>query len=234
MAHKRDITTGNILASAAGGIASTFVLASFGATGSLIGAGLGPVVFLIVKEFTRGPTDSVATRRVASASLTTTAGIPTGEPAVKRTPFQLVRRRPRPRVIAITAVLATLLTVAAVTLPELILGSSLVSDRRTTILSPASHTPSAPEKTPAATPPAADTEDAAPAGAGTTTQEAPPAEITPPATTTPGTTTTAPADPNATQTGPQPADQQAPPTQQPAESAPPAAQPPAATPPPAQ
>jgi len=228
MAHKRDITAGNILASAAAGVASTFTLASFGATGSMIGAALGPVIFLIVKEFTRGPADSAAKRRVPAPPLATGRPDPGIPPPVRRTPFTLLRRN-RGRAIAVTGVLATVLTVGAITLPELLLGGSIVSDRRTTILSPASS--SGASTTPADAEPA-DVPATEPAGGGETTEPAqenvtPADPGTTQTTTEPPPATTAPAAPPAVDPSATP---QAPPTDPapaPDPSAPSSAAPPA-------
>lgn len=137
MPHTRDITTGNILASAAAGIVTTLVLASFGATGGMLGAALGPVIFLIVKELTRGPADSVTRRRFVSTAASD-AGIPCAQSRTEPAPVTPLRGRRRETTLLATALLAAVLAIGALTLPEIRPVSSPVSERQTTIITASS------------------------------------------------------------------------------------------------
>ena len=129
VAKTRDITVASIVPSALGGVAAALVLSYFGAAGSLVGAALGPVVFLVVKEFSRGPTEAAIERAVRVPPRTADAR--TGRSAVRAS-----GGRPRPggglRLLVATAVLATVIAVSVITIPELITGSSLTTDRQTT------------------------------------------------------------------------------------------------------
>lgn len=224
--RKHEITVTNVASSAAGGAASAVALSYFGATGSLIGAAVGPVVFLIAKELVKRPSEHAASRlprpQVRSAT-------PSDEPVpVHGVDAPAGRRRlRRPHVVALgaTAVLATLLVIAAFTLPEVLAGRSLVSDRDRTFFT---RTPAAAthERQPATTRPQGGRP--VPAGGHTAPTTTAPVGPEPTATTPqvpkPAPVTTAPA-------APTPAPAPAPAPQ--AQPAPPAATTPAAPVPPA-
>ncbi len=179
VAKTRDITVGSIVPSALGGVAAALVLSYFGAAGSLVGAALGPVVFLVVKELSRGPTEAAIERAVRVPPRTADARArrdrrPSGSDG-----------RPRPRGglrwLVATAVLATAIAVSVITIPELITGSSLTTDRQTTFFDRGSGGASEPS-TPAAGTTTAPGETTAPASteATTTTEPAPEATTTTP------------------------------------------------------
>ena len=90
MKKPSEITFGNIASSACGGIAAGMVLSFAGAAGTIIGAALGPVVFMLAKELARRPAEGAAaltarsTRRGASGMTATDAA--SGESAEPRPP----------------------------------------------------------------------------------------------------------------------------------------------------
>lgn len=97
--------------------AATVTVSRFGLAGTVLGAALAPVVVAVVRELGRRPVERVVR-------------VPTGTRAI-------VRRGPRvrPRVVAITAGVAFLAVVAFFTVPDLIRGSSVVSERPSTFFS---------------------------------------------------------------------------------------------------
>lgn len=204
MSYRRDITVGNIVPSALGGVASALALSYFGVAGSVIGAALGPVVFLLVKELTRGPTEEVVARSAGRRGAPATEGEGGAPPPATRV---VVRRR---RDLALGALLATaavsaLLAIALITIPELIRGESLVGSGRTTlfdsggggsggagggeeVLTETVTAPSTEEEPGTTTAPATETTTTAPAE----TVPEPPEDPLTTTTTTPPTTTPAP------------------------------------------
>lgn len=150
MPHRPDLTAGNLLPAALGGVAAALLVSSFGIAGSLVGAALAPVAYLMVKEITRGPTERVVARRGPPRR-----GAPEGEfpDRVSRDPGPSVRRayrgnRRRWPYIAVPAALAFVIAVGVVTVPELIAGSSLTGERRTTFFGDAPVALSEPESSP--------------------------------------------------------------------------------------
>lgn len=100
-----------------GSVVATVMVSRFGLAGSLAGAALAPVVIAIVRELGRRPVERVVR-------------LPSGARAI-------VERRPRvrPRTVAVTAVVAFAVAVAAFTIPDMIAGTSVVSDRPSTFFS---------------------------------------------------------------------------------------------------
>lgn len=171
-------------------VVATVLVSRFGLAGTLAGAALAPVVIAVVRELGRRPVERVV--RLPSGART----------VVRRAP------RVRPRAVALTAGLAFAAAVTAITVPDVIAGTSVVSDRPTTFFSPgggsgegaATTTPSSTGGEPAVTAPTtapqptptAPAPDTAPAPATVTApQPAPPppaaapAPVAPPATTAP-------------------------------------------------
>lgn len=100
-----------------GSVVATALVSGFGLAGTLMGAALAPVVVSLVGEIGRRPVERVVR-------------LPSGARA-------LVERRPhvRPRVVAATAAAGFVIAVAFFTLPDLIAGESVVSERPTTFFS---------------------------------------------------------------------------------------------------
>jgi hypothetical protein len=153
-------------------VVATVIVSRFGLAGTLAGAALAPVVIAVVRELGRTPVERVVR-------------LPSGARAV-------VERRPRvrPRTVALTAGIAFAAAVAVFTVPDLIAGTSVVSDRPSTFFSPGDRRPDGGGVT------------TAPTGTGDAPVTAPPADApeTAPA------PTTAPADPPPTETAPAPAE----------------------------
>ncbi|WP_217923373.1 hypothetical protein [Miltoncostaea oceani] len=163
-----------------GSVVATVMVSRFGLAGTVAGAALAPVVIAIVRELGRKPVERVVR-------------LPTGARAV-------VRRRPdvRPRTVAVTAALAFAAAVAVFTVPDMLAGSSVVSERPSTFFSGGTGGGDGGGGGGTTTTPA--TTDGDP----TVTAPADPAVTAPgPETTAP--VTTAPADPPATTTAPAPA-----------------------------
>jgi hypothetical protein len=131
--QRPDLTAGNLLPAALGGVAAALLVSSFGIAGSLVGAALAPVAYLIIKEITRGPTE-----RVVAKGRSQRRGPHAWEPTDDETrstsasPSRRVYRRRRWPYVAAPAALAFVIAVGVVTVPELIGGSSLTGERRTT------------------------------------------------------------------------------------------------------
>jgi hypothetical protein len=158
-----------------GSVAATVLVSRFGIAGTLTGAALAPVVVAVVREMGRRPVERVAR-------------LPSGARA-------LTRRRPGIRwpLVGTTAAVAFAVAVAAFTVPDLIAGESVVSERPTTFFSPGdggdgSGAPAGDTGREARTTPEAGTTGTAPTAPTTPTATAPvPAP--------PGATTTVPAPP---------------------------------------
>jgi hypothetical protein len=224
---------------AAGSAAATLVTSRFGLAGTVLGAAVTPVVVLAVKESIRRPTRRLAdagTRAVSrrgEARARTPAGGDAPRPPRPRRRRPPRWRRPLWRRVLVTAAAAFAVVVALFTLPDLIVGKSVVTDRRTTFFddstvtrahrtrAPATGTSTGPATTetttvtapvttapPATTAPAETTAPTAPASsAPVPTATAPPATApAPPAETAPtAPLATAPAPPAATEPVPPPA-----------------------------
>ena len=130
MKKPSEITFGNIASSACGGIAAGMVLSFAGAAGTIIGAALGPVVFMLAKELARRPAEGAAaltarsTRRGASGMTATDAA--SGESAEPRPPRPASRRQRGARVVVVTAALAAAAALAVFAMPELVADRPLV------------------------------------------------------------------------------------------------------------
>jgi hypothetical protein len=174
-------------------VVATVTVSRFGLAGTLAGAALAPVVIAVVRELGRSPVERVV--RLPSGART----------VVERGP------RVRPRTVALTAGLAFAGAVAFFTVPDMIAGTSVVSDRPSTFFSPgdgtpgsdggATTTPTGTGDAPVTAPPADDPATApepvttAPAPATTTPAEPPPAATAPAPTPPPPATPAAPAQP---------------------------------------
>ncbi len=167
-------------------VVATVTVSRFGLAGTLAGAALAPVVIAVVRELGRTPVERVVR-------------LPSGARAV-------VERRPRvrPRTVALTAGIAFAATVAIITVPDLIAGTSVVSDRPSTFFSPRDRPPDGGGVTTApsdageepVTAPPAGTPETAPAPATTAPADPPPAATAPaPVETAPAPVETAPAAP---------------------------------------
>lgn len=203
-----EFSAPNVLASASGGVAAALALSYFGAAGSLLGAALGPVVFLFAKELVKQPANRAVERMPRPQARTAAAEPVEVEGAAGQGPAR-PRRRLHVRVVALTAAVATLLAVALITVPELVSGSSMVSSRRTTLFSSspspaAPHASTTPERDRPTTTGGADV--VAPA-AGPSTTTAPAAATDAPA---PAAAPQAPATPTPTAPAPAPAPQASP------------------------
>lgn len=98
-------------------VVATLMVSRFGLAGSLAGAALTPVVVTVVREVARKPVETVVR-------------LPSGARALAgRAP------RVRPRTVVITSLIAFAVAVAAFTIPDLLRGSSVVSDRDSTFFS---------------------------------------------------------------------------------------------------
>jgi hypothetical protein len=132
MQARADISIANLLPAALGGIAAALVLSYFGVAGSLVGAAVGPVVYLLVKELSRPATESALARagrprRAGDGSEALAAG-PPPPMAARRRP---ARRRGLAWVLA-TAAIASVAAIALITVPELIAGRSITGGERST------------------------------------------------------------------------------------------------------
>lgn len=189
--HSGDLAPRMLLAASAAGALSAAALSGIGLAGSLIGAAIAPLIVTFAREFVlrvweRAPrvrgggsrpqgTDAIAlnlapeaTRRFRAPRDTERGG---GSARTGPSWWRLVRWR---RVIA-TAALATGMVIGAYTLTELLVGGSVLDDRRTTFFtaapapraSDAPHTPAS--AAPSATPPSAGGLEGAPASPETPT-----------------------------------------------------------------
>jgi hypothetical protein len=97
-----------------GSVVATVLVSQFGLAGTILGAALAPVVVTVVAELARRPVERVAR-------------MPSGARAI-------VSRRARVRwkLVGLTSAAAFAVAVAFFTVPDLIAGDSVVSDRPTT------------------------------------------------------------------------------------------------------
>ena len=95
-------------------VVATLVVSRFGLAGTVAGAALTPVLVTVVREVVRRPAERVT--RLPSGARVLTGRVP----------------RVRPRVVVLTSLLAFVIAVAAFTIPDLLRGSSVVSDRDST------------------------------------------------------------------------------------------------------
>lgn len=204
MALRDELRVTNIAASASGGVAAGAALSYFGAAGTLVGAALGPIVFMFVKEVVLGGGRRV-TAKVRPDAVAPAAAPETSETAIA--PVTLPA--PRQLVVGATVVVAILAALAVFALPPLVKRMVPAPQQRTIVVernvttptrvvvvpqAPAPTQSSPPAATPAPQPAApADTRPSAPAeGGGAITN--PPAASTPASETpAPATTTPAPA-----------------------------------------
>lgn len=221
MPHRPDLSAGNLLPAALGGVAAALLVSGFGIAGSLVGAALAPVAYLVIKEITRGPTErAVAKGRSprrdphAWGPADDESGSTSASPSRRG-----YRRRRRWPYVAAPAALAFVIAVGVVTVPELLGGSSLTGERRTTFFGEG---PVGSLSTPAPS-----GEESAPNSQGTETDDA---QTTSPgdAETPSGGGTEAPADEATPEAGEQPAEPApaAPPAEPPVVEAEPAPAPP--------
>lgn len=163
-----------LVAAAVASAVTTFVIARFGLTGTILGAALAPVIVALVAEGVRRPAERVRTTVVLPARRNGGEGPPPPAPrerAPRRRGLSLGRVSWR-RVLA-TGLGAFLIVVLAFTLFDLARGESPVSDRGTTFFTPGQRGPAdSPLEDPSPDPPEPREEDPA---------EQPPAEEPPPA-----------------------------------------------------
>jgi cytoskeletal protein RodZ len=161
-----------------GSAVAALLIGRFGLAGTVVGAALTPVVITLVRELGKRPVERVV-------------HLPSGRSALAE-----LRPRIRWRLVAATSAAAFAVAVAALTLPELLRGESVVADRPTTFFStnrgegggPAEEAPpAAPERTPPedpSAPPPTETEPPPTTTAPPATEPAPvpepPAEQPPP------------------------------------------------------
>jgi len=163
------------------------------APGTALAAGLTPVIVSIVGELLNRPAEHVSRLRASrsAASRTSTEALanegphahdgPPGTPTAQAT-RPSGRRRLHLKVALVTAAIAFVIAAAALTLPELIFGKSVASDRHTTIFGgnpPENQAPRPAETAPQTTQTAPETTDTAPPAkappqATTTTPPTPP------------------------------------------------------------
>jgi len=141
-----DITPRAIIAAAVAGALATALISGVGLAGSLIGGALFPVVIMLGREVVlrvadRVPPPPLPTRppriaRLPDEPVDSPRDVP---PQAPRRPRQISRRLRRVRWGRVLAagLAAGAIVVGFFTLPELIIGESLVTDRRTTFFNEA-------------------------------------------------------------------------------------------------
>jgi len=136
-----NINVRTVIAAAVAGALATALISSFGLAGSLIGGALSPVIVLFGRELVfltadKVPPPPLPTRAPRLERLPgESADAPRAD--VPKAPSRWRRRLRRVRWGRILAagLAAGAIVVAVFTLPELIIGESLVTDRRTTFFS---------------------------------------------------------------------------------------------------
>ena len=188
-----DLAPSALAVAAFASVVATGVIGRFGLTGTVLGAALLPVLITIVRELGKAPAERMTRIRVPR---------PDGR--------HLRLRRPRWGVVATTSAAAFAIAVAVFTIPDMITGRSVVSDRPSTFFSRGAGTTAGDEPGAERPAPATTTEEEAPEAPATTA----PATVTEPETETAPPATTAPAPPEAAPpatTAPAPEPQPAPP-----------------------
>jgi hypothetical protein len=157
-----DLSLDVLLAASAASVVATIVLSRFGQAGTLTGAALTPIIVTVVKELTRRPASKIV-RREGGVVRPAGAPQPEGaeryagaheEPAEERPVFrESWWRRVRWRLTLTITAIAFGITVAFFTLPELLLGKALTSDRGTSFFSDAPRNPTPAVTTPTTTTP---------------------------------------------------------------------------------
>jgi hypothetical protein len=148
--QERRLSIRTLLIAAVGSATAAIVTSQFWAGGTPIAAALTPVIVALVGELLHRPTEMIAGRITSNSRAIhpdRTAAEPTREPGHLREPRpappgpvriyrprQAQRRKIAVGVVATTAVLAFAIAAAALTLPELIAGQSLVNGSRKTTL----------------------------------------------------------------------------------------------------
>jgi hypothetical protein len=195
-----DLSADALLAASVASVVATIVLSRFGQAGTLTGAALTPVIVTVVKELTRRPASKIV-RREGGVDRPAGAPQPEGagqhpaaheQPAAERPVFHEPwwRRVRWGLTLTITAI-AFGITVAFFTLPELLLGKALTSDRGTSFFSDAPRSPTPAVTTPTTTTPT--TTATATVTTATVTVTAPTVPTTPTVPTVTATVPTAPA-----------------------------------------
>lgn len=166
-----DLAPSALAVAAFASVVATSVIGRFGLTGTVLGAALLPVLITIVRELGKAPAERMTRIRVP-------------RPGGRR----LGLRRPRWGVVATTSAAAFAIAVAVFTIPDLITGQSVVSDRPSTFFSrgaggAAGDGPGAERPAPATT--TGEEAPEAPAPTAPTTVTEPGTETAPPATTAP-------------------------------------------------
>jgi hypothetical protein len=185
-AKSSELSVTNLTIAGFAAVAATLVLSRFGLAGTLTGAGLTPIVVAVTKEMARRPVDTVARLAESGRGIVRPAGAPqvpspapTGPPRLASDSRAPRRRRwagVRWSRVFVTAAAAFVIAVAVFTLPDLIAGRSIVSDRTSTFFSTEPAAPAAPEPETPATPTTTAPTETAP---DTTTAPTAPVETAP-------------------------------------------------------
>ena len=197
----RGISIVTVLAASAGSALSALITSIFWPDGSVISAALTPLIIALVSEAVRRPTERLTSRRESAAAPGPLADGPIVAAPGGAGPYRVYgarRRRVRLGLALITAAVAFAIAAVTVTLPELLFGGAVATDRRATYIPVRPSSPPAEERAPsqreeAERPPSAETEPRRERpGAETTTTTTTPNQPTMPTTTPPPTTTPAP------------------------------------------
>ncbi len=195
-----DVAPSTLLIAALASVAATAIVSRFGLESTLLGAGLTPVVVTIVREIARRPVQQVGALTASAGSWThwrhQRAEAPPDDPEAAPPPRPVPPApsragRIRWGVVGAATIVGFLAAVAFFTVPDLIAGQSLVSDRDSTFFSGSDRGPREPV-TPATTTP---TETETTATTPTTTAPAETETVT--VTSTTPATTAPPPDPAA-------------------------------------
>jgi hypothetical protein len=192
-----DVAPSTLLIAALASVAATAIVSRFGLESTLVGAGLTPVVVTLVREIARRPVEQVTAVTSAAGNWAhwrhQQADAPPDDPEAAPPPRPVPEspRRARPvrwGVVGAASIVGFLAAVAFFSVPDLIAGQSLVSDRDSTFFSGGT----APPKEPVPATTATTTTETAP----TTTTQTETEVVT--VTSTAPTSTAPPADPSAT------------------------------------
>ncbi|MDX6556856.1 MAG: hypothetical protein QOD86_3051 [Miltoncostaeaceae bacterium] len=171
-----DVAPSTLLLAALASVAATAVVSRFGLESTLVGAGLTPVVVTLVREIARRPVEQVSAVTGAAGNWRhwrhQQAEAPPDEPEAAPPPHPVA---PAPRrtgpvrwgVVGAATLVGFLAAVAFFSVPDLIAGRSLVSNRDSTFFSGGS----APAKEPVAAPTATTTTETTPTTTVKTTTE---------------------------------------------------------------
>jgi hypothetical protein len=171
-----DVAPSTLLIAAIASVAATAVVSRFGLESTLLGAGLTPVVVTLVREFARRPVEQVSAVTHAAGNWghwrRRRAEAPPEDPEAAPPPRPIAPApgrvgRIRWGVVGAATLVGFLAAVAFFTVPDLIAGQSLVSNRDSTFFSGGS----APAKEPVAAPTVTTTTETTPTTTVETTTE---------------------------------------------------------------